>query len=379
MRRLVAGRGRGRGGSRAAPAGAPRRRRPSVLGRAPLRPDGGLVARGARRRGLGDRLPQRRLLRAAGRRARRRRPAARATGSSPRAGTGSAGACGPTTRSPSTARSGPHRFLRSPRLDAHARAAARGRRAAAGRLVRATRGGTRSAAAGASRSPIAGGARRVRPRGPAARRGARPALRRRRAGGAAALVDVSGRSRSRPPTRRSRRSSDTSRWPDFGCAGGRFTALRSGGLEGQTFEIEVVAHPAPRTPVFTRGYVTATGSAHGAGRDPRRPRARGAGRARAPGGRDAAAPARAHHPRGPLPRPRRLPARRLGGGRRRVHPRRRRVGSAPAAPGRPVPARGPGGAGGVLGRRADRRQSMLHQLAARGRRNVNPGWAGARV
>ena len=53
--------------------------------------------------------------------------------------------------------------------------------------------------------------------------------------------------------------SDTSRWPDFGCAGGRFTALRSGGLEGQTFEIEVVAHPAPRTPVFTRGYVTATG------------------------------------------------------------------------------------------------------------------------
>ncbi|HYI17573.1 MAG TPA: hypothetical protein VD836_02635, partial [Solirubrobacteraceae bacterium] len=52
---------------------------------------------------------------------------------------------------------------------------------------------------------------------------------------------------------------DTSRWPDFGCAGGRFTALRSGGLEGQTFEIEVVAHPAPRTPVFTRGYVTVTG------------------------------------------------------------------------------------------------------------------------
>ena len=52
---------------------------------------------------------------------------------------------------------------------------------------------------------------------------------------------------------------DTSRWPDFGCAGGRFTAIRSGGLEGQTFEIEVVAHPAPRTPVFTRGYVTATG------------------------------------------------------------------------------------------------------------------------
>ncbi len=53
--------------------------------------------------------------------------------------------------------------------------------------------------------------------------------------------------------------SDPSRWPDFGCALGRFTALRPGGLLGQTFEIEVVAHPAPRTPVFTRGYVTATG------------------------------------------------------------------------------------------------------------------------
>ena len=53
--------------------------------------------------------------------------------------------------------------------------------------------------------------------------------------------------------------SDPSRWPDFGCALGRFTALRDRGLAGQTFEIEVVAHPAPRTPVFTRGYVTATG------------------------------------------------------------------------------------------------------------------------
>jgi hypothetical protein len=52
--------------------------------------------------------------------------------------------------------------------------------------------------------------------------------------------------------------SDPARWPDFGCALGRFTALRSGGLEGQTFEIEVVAQPAPRTPVLTRGYVTAT-------------------------------------------------------------------------------------------------------------------------
>ena len=48
------------------------------------------------------------------------------------------------------------------------------------------------------------------------------------------------------------------RWPDIGCAGGRFTALYSRGLLGQTFEIEVVAEPAPRSPIFTRGYVTCT-------------------------------------------------------------------------------------------------------------------------
>jgi hypothetical protein len=48
------------------------------------------------------------------------------------------------------------------------------------------------------------------------------------------------------------------RWPDMGCAGGRFTALRSGGLLGQTFEIEVAAGPASRLPIFTRGFVTCT-------------------------------------------------------------------------------------------------------------------------
>ncbi len=51
---------------------------------------------------------------------------------------------------------------------------------------------------------------------------------------------------------------DPARWPDFAAEGGRFTALRSGGLEGQTFEIEVTAGGATRTPVATRGYVTAT-------------------------------------------------------------------------------------------------------------------------
>ena len=51
---------------------------------------------------------------------------------------------------------------------------------------------------------------------------------------------------------------DPARWPDLGCAAGRFTALRPGGLDGQTFEIEVALEAVPRAPVFTRGYVTAT-------------------------------------------------------------------------------------------------------------------------
>jgi hypothetical protein len=51
---------------------------------------------------------------------------------------------------------------------------------------------------------------------------------------------------------------DPARWPDAASEGGRFTALRPGGLRGQTFEIEVNVRPAPQTPVFTRGYVTCT-------------------------------------------------------------------------------------------------------------------------
>ncbi len=51
---------------------------------------------------------------------------------------------------------------------------------------------------------------------------------------------------------------DPARWPDMGCAAGRFTALRPGGLDGQTFEIEVALEAVPRAPLFTRGYVTAT-------------------------------------------------------------------------------------------------------------------------
>ncbi len=51
---------------------------------------------------------------------------------------------------------------------------------------------------------------------------------------------------------------DPARWPDIGSASGRFTPVRSGGLLGQTFEIEVVAEAATRAPIATRGYVTCT-------------------------------------------------------------------------------------------------------------------------
>jgi hypothetical protein len=47
-------------------------------------------------------------------------------------------------------------------------------------------------------------------------------------------------------------------WPDFATEIGCFTPLRAGGLDGQTFEIEVAAGTDKGRPVFTRGYVTIT-------------------------------------------------------------------------------------------------------------------------
>ncbi|MGH2944040.1 MAG: hypothetical protein ACRDLN_14835, partial [Solirubrobacteraceae bacterium] len=47
-------------------------------------------------------------------------------------------------------------------------------------------------------------------------------------------------------------------WPDYGTDIGRFTAVRSGGLAGQTFEIEIVSALSPRAPVILRGYVSVT-------------------------------------------------------------------------------------------------------------------------
>ena len=47
-------------------------------------------------------------------------------------------------------------------------------------------------------------------------------------------------------------------WPDYASDVGRFTPLRSGGLDQQTFEIEVAAGTGTGRPMFTRGYVTIT-------------------------------------------------------------------------------------------------------------------------
>lgn len=47
-------------------------------------------------------------------------------------------------------------------------------------------------------------------------------------------------------------------WPDYATEVGRFTPLRPGGLDGQTFEIEVAAGTESGRPIFTRGYVTIT-------------------------------------------------------------------------------------------------------------------------
>src|SRR3954470_6648879 len=47
-------------------------------------------------------------------------------------------------------------------------------------------------------------------------------------------------------------------WPDYTSEIGRFTPLRTGGLLGQTFEIEVAAGTDSGRPMFPRGYVPIT-------------------------------------------------------------------------------------------------------------------------
>jgi hypothetical protein len=45
-------------------------------------------------------------------------------------------------------------------------------------------------------------------------------------------------------------------WPDYASELGRFTPLRRGGLDGQTFEVEVIGTPTRRLPVLLRSYVS---------------------------------------------------------------------------------------------------------------------------
>lgn len=51
---------------------------------------------------------------------------------------------------------------------------------------------------------------------------------------------------------------DPPRWPDFSSAAGRFTPVRRGGLEDQTFEIHLALQPGAHALFATRGYVTCT-------------------------------------------------------------------------------------------------------------------------
>ena len=62
--------------------------------------------------------------------------------------------------------------------------------------------------------------------------------------------------RSARPRARSQALARPETWPDYGSDLGRFTAVRSGGLAGQTFEIEVISALTPRTPAILRGYVS---------------------------------------------------------------------------------------------------------------------------
>jgi len=50
----------------------------------------------------------------------------------------------------------------------------------------------------------------------------------------------------------------TESWSHFATDVGRFTALRSGPLRGQTFEVEAIAELARHLPMLTRAYVTVT-------------------------------------------------------------------------------------------------------------------------
>ena len=242
---------------------------------------------------------ERRVLRPARGGARRRRPAP-----GPRDRDHALGPARPAPADPRRARLPPRLRRRPlpalPAALAHARAAARGGGAAAGRLVR-----RRVARPGAPRLGRRvhrrGGAGGVRPGGPAARRRARPAQRTGSAAGAAALVDLpaGGAAVGRRGDRDARRHVALARLrlrrrPLHGAA-----QRRAGGPDvrdrGRRAPRAAHARLHPRLRHRHR-------PARPGGHDRGGARAGAAGRARAPGRRRAPPPARAHHPRGPLPR-----------------------------------------------------------------------------
>ena len=319
------------------------------LPRGPVRADGGIDARRPDAAGWGPTSVNAAVLRPAGGRARRRRPPARARRRHDAlAPAGAAPARARRDRVPPRVRRRPLPALAAP--DARAGAAAGGRRAAPRRRLPGGMGGRRAPRLG-RRVRGAGRALGVRPGAAAARRGARSdhAARRRHA----ALVDLPAgaaavgggddrgavgpvalarlRLRARPLHRAAR---PRPRRPD----------VRDRGR----------GPPAPRTPVFTRGYVTATGLHDDPATIADDPGRGGARRARAPRRGDAADPARADHPWGPLPRRGGVQARDLGGRRRRAWIRD--VGEWDPAPG---PPRGPVPAGRA------RRRSTRSGAAAR--------------
>ena len=325
----------------------------------------GTLDQRARRGRLGDRLPQRRLLRAPARAARRRGPADRlrdphdalASARPPPPARARRARLSSRVLSRADPRQRPHAAR-----DAGPRAALRRRRAPDRPLVS---GGLprRRAARARDRLRDAGRARRLQARVPPAPRQARraDAARARRATSRSGTPTTRSRSTSAPRTLAALARPET--WPDYASDLGRFTAVRSGGLAGQTFEIEVISALTPRTPAILRGYVSVDALLHA-----RRPRGRARALRRAPQRahgplrpRPAARlPARLHaagrdlprHARGPLHGPRAQPAARLRARRPGLPARGRHLGRHAGHARAGLPLRGPQGAAGVLGRRA---------------------------
>ena len=227
---------------------------------AALRADDRLLDRRPRRRALGHRLPERRLLPATGGRARRRRPAPRLQHPDHVLVPQVRGRRLHVTRPAGVPPGFRQRIASTP-------TARRAERLTATSCSPAPRG---CSATGSARptptTPAVAGASPSRPS-----RSAPPTTPRCgwRWPASARSLPRARRPTSRygTPTRRSRcrrlrrviaALTQPETWPDYASEIGRFTPLRPGGLAGQTFEIEVAAGTDSGRPIFTRGYVTIT-------------------------------------------------------------------------------------------------------------------------